>query len=103
MTSAEKDCPCGRGPGHVPIKSAGCTPTAENGLPAPIPIPEDTEVVQVVLLAPTFEWFQQQIRGRGLYLFPIPVEGDDLPTYGVGVGQRLMGRVLPPRSGDING
>jgi hypothetical protein len=40
--------------------------TAENGLPAPAPIPPDTEVVQVVLLAPTFEWFQQQIRARGL-------------------------------------
>jgi hypothetical protein len=72
------------------------THTAENGLPAPVPIPADTEVVEVVLLAPTFEWFQEQIRARGLYLFPIPVGGDELPTYGVGVGHRLMGRPIPP-------
>jgi len=30
MPSAENDCPCGRGPGHVRIKAAGCTPSAEN-------------------------------------------------------------------------
>lgn len=28
--TAENACPCGRGPGHVRIKAAGCTPSAEN-------------------------------------------------------------------------
>ena len=70
--------------------------SAENGLPlAPITLAED-DVAQVVLLGPTFDWFQRELRARGLYLFPIPVGDDDLPTFGVGVGDRLMGRVTPP-------
>lgn len=70
--------------------------TAENGLPlAPITLAED-DVAQVVLLGPTFDWFQRELRARGLYLFPIPVGDEDLPTFGVGVGQRVLTRVTPP-------
>ena len=71
---------------------------AEEDLPlAPITLAEE-DVVQVVLLKPTFDWMQEELRARGLYLFPIPVagDGDDLPTFGVGIGERLMGRVTPP-------
>lgn len=62
---------------------------------SPITLGED-DVVQVVLLKPTFDWIQEQIRARGLYLFPIPIGDDDLSTYGVGVGQRLWTRLTPP-------
>lgn len=61
----------------------------------PILLDED-DVVQVVLLKPTFDWVQDEIRARGLYLFPIPVGGEDLPTYGVGVGRRLWGIASRP-------
>jgi hypothetical protein len=67
----------------------------EKGLPAPVPSPAEDSVAQVVLTGVTFDWFQQQVRARGLYLFPIPVGDDDLTTYGVGVGDVLMGRVTP--------
>ena len=74
--------------------------TAENDLPLdPITVTEDA-VVQVVLTAPMVEWFQSQIRARGLYLFPMPGDDEDLPTFGVGVGRRLMGRVTSPEMGD---
>lgn len=57
-----------------------------SGLPSPIAEPAWDECAQVVLTATTFDWFQRILRARGLYLFPIPINEDDLPTYGVGIG-----------------
>lgn len=78
-----------------PADNVTMTDTAENGLPlAPITLAED--VAQVVLLRPTFDWMQAQLRARGLYLFPIPVGEDDPPTFGIGVGETAMSRPTPP-------
>lgn len=73
-----------------------CAMSAENGLPRPIVCEFPDDVAQVVLTGTTFEWFQRAVRDRGLYLFPIPVGDEDLPTFGVGVGDVPMGRVTPP-------
>lgn len=41
--------------------------------------------IQVVMTPGIQAPFREWLSSRGLYLFPIPV-GDDLPTYGIGVG-----------------
>lgn len=65
-------------------------------LPEPITLPVGA-VVQVALLKPTFDWLQDQLRVHGLYLFPMPVGDDELPTYGVGVGPTLWKTAQPPK------
>jgi hypothetical protein len=55
-------------------------------LPPPVPNPGPEECAQVVCTEVTFHWLQSRLRARGLYLFPIPVGDEDLPTYGVGIG-----------------
>lgn len=63
-------------------------------LPKPVVL-EEGDVVQVVMLDPVFEWVQNALRSRDLFLFKIPVDDDDLPTYGVGVGRDLVGKLQP--------
>jgi hypothetical protein len=46
---------------------------------------QDPEI-QVVMTAGIQPAFKAWLASRGLYLFPIPVEDDDLPTFGIGIG-----------------
>ena len=100
----------------IPAGFARVNPTGERergepvrpnrGLPAPMTLPEE-KVAQVVMLGPTFEWFQRELRARGLFLFRIPTgegdgdgDGDELPTFGIGVGDELMSRMPAPGAGE---
>lgn len=59
----------------------------KNGLPRPIACTFPDDVAQVVLTGSSFAWFQSAVRARGLYLFPIPVGDEELPTFGIGANQ----------------
>ena len=50
------------------------------------------EVVQIAIGKPLFDWFQINVRSRGMYLFLLPSSPDELPTYSVGVGDSLMAK-----------
>jgi hypothetical protein len=46
----------------------------------------ESDCIEVVLAFPTLIGaFEEWLSERGLYLFPIPIDGDNLPAYGVGV------------------
>lgn len=46
----------------------------------------ENDCIEVVLAFPELiRAFEEWLSSRNLYLFPIPVEGDNLPAYGVGV------------------
>lgn len=51
----------------------------------------DTDCIEVVLAFPgLIQRFEEWLSRHGLYLFPIPVGDDDLPTYGVGfIGEQI--------------
>jgi hypothetical protein len=52
---------------------------------------DDYGAIQVVMPPAIQEPFREWLASRGLNLFPIPVE-DDLPTYGIGIGDALWER-----------
>lgn len=58
-----------------------------NGLPTETNAPRrDTDCIEVVFAFSTLiRAFEEWLTQRDMYLFPIPVDGDDLPTYGIGV------------------
>lgn len=58
-----------------------------NGVPVETNAPRrDSGCIEVVLAFPSLiRAFEQWLTDRDMYLFPIPVEGDHLPAYGVGV------------------
>ena len=58
-----------------------------NGAPTETNAPSrDTDCIEVVLAYPhLIRSFEEWLSTRGLYLVPIPVGTDDLPTYGVGL------------------
>lgn len=41
--------------------------------------------IQVIMDGPLVDHFKAWLAGRGAYLFPIPVEDDPLPTFGIGI------------------
>lgn len=43
------------------------------------------EVVQVVMHELMLPWLKRMLDERGMHLYKMPI-GDDLPTYGVGLG-----------------
>lgn len=48
--------------------------------------PNEHDCIEVVFAFPALiAAFEQWLASRGLYLFPIPVDPDNLPAYGVGV------------------
>lgn len=62
-------------------------PSPRPHLPAPVQF-DGANIVQLALTAQAAEMIQGYLRGRDLYLFPVE---DDLPTYGVGISDRLTG------------
>jgi hypothetical protein len=46
--------------------------------------PKPTEI-QVVMTAGIQDAFRGWLASRGLYLYPIPVSENDLPTFGIGI------------------
>lgn len=57
----------------------------------------DHDCIEVVMAYPEFiQAFEEWLSSRNLHLFPIPVDGDNLPCYGVGVVN--FGQLLRPAS-----
>jgi hypothetical protein len=42
-------------------------------------------LIQVVMIPEIQGPFREWLTSRGLYLYPIPVEGDNLPVFGIGI------------------
>jgi hypothetical protein len=51
------------------------------------------DVVQVGMHGALFPAFRAWIEARGLYLVPWPTEDDELPTFGIAIGDELWKRV----------
>lgn len=58
-------------------------------LPAAITF-KDREVVQIVASAVEADRLQTHLRSLDCYLYEIPLSGDDLPTYGIGLSDRAL-------------